>query len=142
MSDGVLRILFIGEEPSKTATEKAWKWGDMHLCSKTLLEAFDAAGFPHNQANFENIFENGEVKKEVVRKVRVRAMSKPVVAMGKKVQKVLNSHGIPHIPMIHPAARGEIRKTENFQAHVQEVIELIREKYPVTEEEGDSSEIH
>ena len=137
MSDGLLRILFVGEEPSKTAKERAWKWGDRHLSSKTLLEAFDAAGFPHNQANFENIFEDGVVKKEVVRKVRVRAMSKPVVAMGKKVQSVLNSHGIPHIPMVHPAARGEIRKTENFQAHVAEVLELVRKKYPVIEEENE-----
>ena len=34
--DDLLKILFVGEEPSKTAIEKAWKWGDDHLCSKTL----------------------------------------------------------------------------------------------------------
>jgi len=127
--DDLLKILFVGEEPSKTAIEKAWKWGDDHLCSKTLLEALDAAEFPRDQANFENIFHEGVVNKENIRRVRVRAMKKPVVAMGRKVQDALNSHGVPHIPMIHPAARGEIRKKESYQSHVKEIITQVKEKY-------------
>ena len=127
--DGLLRILFVGEEPSKTALERAWKWGDDHLCSKTLLEALDAADFPRNQANFENIFEEGVIKKEIIRKVRVRGMTKPIVAMGRKVENALNKHGVAHIPMIHPAARGENRGKELYQSHVKDIINQVKERY-------------
>lgn len=124
-----LNILFVGEEPSKTAIEKGWKWGDDHLCSKTLLEALDAAEFPRDQANFENIFYEGVINKENIRRVRVRAMKKPVVAMGRKVENALNQHGVPHIPMIHPAARGEIRKKELYQSHVKEIITQVKDRH-------------
>jgi hypothetical protein len=121
-----MSVLFVGEEPSETAKANGWKWGDGHLCSKTLLEAFDFAGFPRHKAEFLNLFTDGQINKKNLN--QIRASLTPVVGMGNKVQKVLNRYGVRHIPLIHPAARGSIRRTENYQQHVKEQLTPILEK--------------
>ena len=128
-----LNILFVGEEPSETAKKKGWKWGDLHLSSKTLIEALDAADFPSQNAVFENLFIEGQIDKQALN--RVRCGRYPIVAMGRRVENALNRYGVIHTPMVHPAARGEIRKTENFQDHVREIIEEIKDKYSVSQKE-------
>jgi uracil-DNA glycosylase len=121
-----LNVLFVGEEPSETAKRKGWKWGDLHLCSKTLIEALDAAGFPAQNAVFENLFIEGQIDKQALN--RVRSGRYPIVAMGRRVENALNRYGVMHTPMVHPAARGEIRKAENYQSHVREIIETIKQR--------------
>ena len=128
-----LNILFVGEEPSETAKKKGWKWGDLHLSSKTLIEALDAADFPSQNAVFENLFIEGQIDKQALN--RVRCGRYPIVAMGRRVENALNRYGVIHTPMVHPAARGEIRKTENYKAHVREIIEEIKDKYSVSQKE-------
>ena len=128
-----LNILFVGEEPSETAKKKGWKWGDLHLSSKTLIEALDAADFPSQNAVFENLFIEGQIDKQALN--RVRCGRYPIVAMGRRVENALNRYGVIHTPMVHPAARGEIRKTENYQDHVREIIEEIKDKYSVSQKE-------
>jgi len=114
------KILFIGEEPSKTARERGWKWGDEQLCSKTLLEALDSAKVPRNHCIFENLFQDDVVRPEVL--ARLQKTRLPIVAMGKKVQRVLSNHKIKFVPLVHPAARGKIRKTALYQQHVLDTI--------------------
>jgi hypothetical protein len=45
-----------------------------------------------------------------------------ILAMGRLVERELVRRGIPHRPMVHPAARGRIRKRERYVEHVREVL--------------------
>ena len=123
-----MRLLFVGERPSLTAQIRQWKCGDFHLSSKTLLEALTVCQFPRERADFVNIYNvKGEIDKNAVEYIRNRSLSSIVVGMGKLAQKALAHHQIGHIEMIHPAARGRIRKRELYQEHVREVIEAAQE---------------
>ena len=46
-----------------------------------------------------------------------------IVAMGAKVQKALRAEGINFIPIVHPAARGAIRKKERYIEHIREALD-------------------
>jgi hypothetical protein len=46
--------------------------------------------------------------------------------MGRVASSVLSRHDIAHVQMVHPAARGRIRKKERYAAHVQEVLKCCR----------------
>ena len=133
MSKNRLKILFIGEEQSKKAIENNWQWADKRLCSKTLHEAIEQTKFKV-EPFFLNLFENGNVNQIVIANLKggyIRIMEfDALVALGKKVQKVLGNQKIPYVPMIHPAARGKIRKSTNYSNHVQECLKGIHsEKY-------------
>jgi hypothetical protein len=52
-----------------------------------------------------------------------KARGATVLAMGRLVQAELARRHIPHRPMVHPAARGRIRKRERYVEHVREVLE-------------------
>jgi hypothetical protein len=45
-----------------------------------------------------------------------------VIAMGRKVQRELERKGFPHLRIVHPAARGTIRKKERYAAHLRAVL--------------------
>lgn len=47
-----------------------------------------------------------------------------VVAMGRKAAAVLVGWGVPHLTIVHPAARGRIRKKERYAAHVRTALSL------------------
>ena len=122
-----MQFLFVGEEQSRTAKERGWVWGDPQLCSRTLLESIDESGvFSRENARFINLFENGTVQESAVQ--FIKEFSSAVIGMGKKVQKELTKNGIGHYPLIHPAARGKIRKRELYHAHVRETLTDIIEK--------------
>jgi hypothetical protein len=89
-------------------------WVDGRLAAKQLFDALNAVGIPPNQRSFTNLFEHRGL---AVTRHHLRAGSK-IVAMGKKVQRELTRRGIPHIPIVHPAARGTIRLKSNYAAHV------------------------
>ena len=119
-----MQILFVGEEPSKTAKEKGWVWGDEQLCSKTLLESIDQSGiFSRENARFINLFEDGSVNQDSIQ--MIKDFKSSVIGMGNKVQRALTKNNIGHHALIHPAARGKIRKTELYQAHVKKVLSSI-----------------
>ncbi len=118
-----MQILFVGEEPSKTAKEKGWVWGDEQLCSKTLLEALDKAGVHRESLQFINLFEDGSVNQDSIQ--MIKDFKSSVIGMGNKVQRALTKNNIGHHALIHPAARGKIRKTELYQAHVKKVLSSI-----------------
>ena len=120
----IVNILFIGEEQSPTAKKMGWEWGSEHLCSKTLLEAFDTCeNFERENAKFINLFSEGTLNQESLE--FIRNCKSPTVAMGQKVQRALKKEGLDAWEMIHPAARGKIRAKEKYAAHVREVIDRV-----------------
>ena len=108
------KYLFVGENRSYLAKKMKVTWKDGRLAAKQLFDALDAIGFPKNQCEFCNWFEGG--------KGMVRNWDGPIVAMGTKVQKALRAEGINFLPLIHPAARGAIRKKERYIQHVREIL--------------------
>ncbi len=109
-----MRYLFVGENRSHLAKKMQVTWKDGRLAAKQLFDALDAIGFSRSRCEFCNWFEGG--------KGIVRSWGGPIVAMGAKVQKALRADGIDFIPLIHPAARGAIRKKERYIQHVREML--------------------
>ena len=107
-------ILFVGEERSPTAIEKGWTWKDRRLAAAHLSKATDALGLDWNSLYFKNVFED-DIED-------IRSFNGIIVAMGRKVEKELKKHGIEHLYIHHPAARGKIRIIENYKVHVREQL--------------------
>lgn len=118
------KFLFVGERRSAKAIRMGVTWLDRRLCSKNLHEALEEIGIDPKQCKFSNIFEDekdfDDVNLLALRSIRDLADDYQVVALGRKVESVLLRHHIAHIAVIHPAARGTIRKRENYIAHLRE----------------------
>lgn len=123
-------FVFVGENRSKLAQDKGWSWqecqrtGIPRLAAKPLWEALIAININPDKQIFFNLWDDEwkpirSVPKEL-KELTERGLE--VVAMGQKVHKQLEKLGIPHREMIHPAARGKIRKTSLFRAHVKKVL--------------------
>jgi len=122
-----IKILFVGEEPSKTALSKNYSWEDGRLCAKQLFDAFKSNGYHSSDAEFINLFHNGDVLVSSLN--LIQQSKKPIVAMGRKVQKALDIHNVSYQPMVHPAARGTIRNKENYSLHVKETLKAVYKHY-------------
>lgn len=123
-------MLFVGERPSQRALSLGVTWKDGALCAKQLFNALRSLGLEPTKMVFDNVFEpvgSGPeiVNYKAIRRIRAKAKQRKVVAMGKKAAKVLTKYKISHIMIIHPAARGKIRKTELYAQHVKEKLCLI-----------------
>lgn len=59
----------------------------------------------------------------VLRRLKRESLDRRIVAMGVRVRTTLQRHGIPHLAVVHPAARGTIRRRACYQAHVRSVLE-------------------
>lgn len=92
-------------------------WSDGRLAAKQLFDALDALGIRPEQRAFVNWFETGGPAR-----VRQLAADYTLVAMGRKVQAALDAVGITYIALIHPAARGRIRRKEIYAAHVAQAL--------------------
>lgn len=107
-------ILFVGEERSPTAIRMNVTWKDKRLCAGHLSKATDALGLNWDELCFKNVFED-DIED-------IKSFNGVVVAMGRKVEKVLKKHQIKHEFIYHPATRGTVRNIENYKAHVREQI--------------------
>jgi len=118
----MMRILFVGERRSPRAIQMGVTWKDRRLAGKQLFDAFDTLGIDPSKFEFTNVFETEDFfdHLEIATEENI-----PIIGMGRKVQRVLSNMDIEHIPMIHPAARGSIRKKERYAGHVNEVISQI-----------------
>jgi hypothetical protein len=110
-----MTILFVGERRSSLAIRMGVRWENGRLAAKQLFDALKACGLEPSAHRYTNWFEWGGKK-------AVRLHEGPIVAMGRKVQRELVRRGITHTPMIHPAARGLIRKKERYIAHVRRTL--------------------
>ena len=119
-------FVFVGEKRSNRAIELGVIWQDKKLAAKSLLEALEANGIDPQKQIFLNLFFDGEGHKmieESAEKIKGLADDGAViVGMGKLVQSYLEELNINHLKIIHPAARGKIRKSENYIAHIAEVL--------------------
>jgi hypothetical protein len=114
--------IFVGERPSNTAIAKGWTWEDGRLAAAQLFDALIACGFEPAQQIFLNIFysDRDEVNPDSVELLDAAILSGiEIVAMGNKVSKSLNTLGIQHITIVHPAARGKIRKKELYKQMIE-----------------------
>jgi len=125
------QLIFIGECRSPTAQRKGWSWTDGRLAAKPLFEALEAMGIEPLDHLFYNLFHDPPARRNVrrwrptvnegiVSGLCVQVRGRVVVALGKRVSAELVKRGINHVALVHPAARGRIRKRERYIAHVAE----------------------
>ncbi len=109
-----MKYLFIGEERSKKAIEMNVHWKDGRLAAKQLFDALEYCGIDPKTIKFYNCFD-GRHEKKIFHSYGLYQF----VAMGNKVAKWLRQNGMnDFIQIVHPAARGEIRRKENYFNHV------------------------
>lgn len=122
------RYIFIGECRSLTAINRGWSWKDGRLAAKPLFEALEAMGVDPSAQEFCNLFtdppRNHRGKYEprinhgIVSGLLAIRSNVILVALGQRVSRTLTELDIRHVALVHPAARGKIRKRERYIAHV------------------------
>lgn len=120
-----MNYVFVGERRSATAIKRSWHWTDRRLCASTLLRILEELGVDHkNDCLFLNAYDDkGRPQYDNLREIHNRGVEGwVVIGMGRTVQKILTNEGITHRQMTHPAARGTIRKHENYKLHVKDVL--------------------
>ncbi len=120
-------LVFIGECRSLTAKRQGWSWKDGRLAAKPLFEALNALGIDPAKCQFFNLFTDPPSVPTVSSRRVAKARScvhhgYQLVALGQRVSRELTKRKIDHIAIVHPAARGKIRKRERYIAHVRERI--------------------
>lgn len=108
------KYLFIGEKRSNTAIKMNVTWVDKRLAASHLSKALEYIGIDWDDCEFMNVYEDNPKDIENFNGVKI--------AMGRKVEKELNKLNIEHEFIFHPAARGTIRKIDNYKNHVKERI--------------------
>lgn len=122
------RFLFVGERRSPRAISMGVRWEDGHLAARTLHAALSVAGVALSDCRFINLFDDstGALDQQNVAAIHsALAAGMQVIALGRLVQNSLRQLGIPHVEMVHPAARGAIRARERYQAHVADVLQGV-----------------
>lgn len=124
--------IFVGENRSKTAQEKGWSWqecqtsGKPVLCAKPLWRALSQKGLElnPNEQVFFNLWDDEWKPNKYIPDIlkELAEDGETVVAMGQKVHHELGTLGIPHKLIIHPAARGIIRRSSLYDAHVKKIL--------------------
>lgn len=114
-------MLFVGERRSNLAIERGWRLADGRLAGKQLFDALERCGINPRHCQFTNWFERGGK----VAVTRARAQGLAVIALGQKVADALAERRIECIVLVHPAARGRIRKKHRYAAHVRARLKKI-----------------
>lgn len=125
-------MIFVGERQSPKAARYGHTWETRQAASATLHRALHAAGVDVTTVEFANLWGTPGLKdpkrppsRATLRRLRAaHHAGQRIVAMGALVQRELARHRIPHVPLIHPAARGKMRKAELYDAHVRERLGL------------------
>jgi hypothetical protein len=108
------KYLFVGERRSDLAIKMNVTWVDKRLAAAQLVRALEPIGIKWEECDFCNVFED-DIE-------YIRNHKGIVVAMGRMVEKELKRNKIKHEFIYHPATRGTVRKTENYQLHVKQQI--------------------
>ena len=114
-----MRFIFVGEKRSDLAEEKNWRWEDGQLAAKQLFDALRDNHIIPERHIYVNLLD-GSISARSLKYLQSDGYI--IVGMGKKVQSKLTEEGIPHTSIIHPAARGTIRKKENYSQHIKEQL--------------------
>src|SRR5262245_6407473 len=118
-----LRFLFVGERPSRRAVRIGATWQNGKLSGKTLREALLSLQLDPSVHHYLNLYplpqshDDAVWEEETCREImRLSRHGYVVVGLGRLVSERLRVHRIPHLFMVHPAARGAIRKKERYHA--------------------------
>ena len=96
-------------------------WEDGRLAAKQLFDAILALGIDPQRCEFVNWRERGGR-----RRVRQHYQSGgTLIGLGRKVQRELADFGFRHLSLTHPAARGTIRRKDQYGKHVANVLSAI-----------------
>jgi len=122
-----MKYLFVGEKRSKKAKQMNVTWQDGRLAAKHLFEALNRINLDIKNCSFKNIFKEID-NKDVINKKAISEINKfdgKIVAMGRKVERILKKEHIEHLFIFHPASRGTIRKIDNYCKHVKDRLNEI-----------------
>jgi hypothetical protein len=125
---GGTQMIFVGERQSPKAARYGHTCENGKAASATLHRALLAAGVDVASVEFANLWRAPGLKdpkqppsRATLRRLRAaHRAGQRIVAMGALVQRELTRLSIPHVPIIHPAARGKMRKAELYDAHVRD----------------------
>jgi hypothetical protein len=125
------KFLFVGERPSPRAAAVGATWRNGKLCAKNLHDALLVNNIDPTKCEFVNLWETpglGACEEEpYLWPIRSGlAVGMTIVALGNLVSRELIRAELPHLKLIHPAARGTIRRTENYRAHVGMVLRGVQ----------------
>lgn len=127
VANAVRRFVFVGEKRSKRAILMGVTWENGRLAAKTLHDALRAVGLDPVDQRFLNLYQDdlpGVLNPAALDQIRdLLRKGWVIVGLGRIVQATLQRFGIPHRPMVHPAARGAIRSRARYQRHVARVLE-------------------
>ena len=113
-------MIFVGERRSRRAVVSGVTWRDGRLAAKQLFDALISCGITPAHHEFVNAFERG-CHAKIMRYLRT-ARDPVVVGLGRLAQARLESWGFRHLKLVHPAARGAIRRKDRYAAHVRFVL--------------------
>lgn len=124
-------LVFVGERRSRRAIRLGVTWDDGRLAARTLHEALAACGIDPRRHIFVNLFLDPSIAGDapappavdramVAQLAACAALGARLVGLGRLVQGVLAREGLPHLALVHPAARGALRRREVYHAHVAE----------------------
>ena len=124
------KYLFVGERQSHQAKKIGATWSNGKLAAKQLHDALRALNIDPANQRYVNLWSRpgvGPIKDYVDVSALVYiaesiAMGYTVIGMGQLVSKELARRAITHLLIVHPAARGAIRKKERYAAHVGSVL--------------------
>ena len=131
-------IYFIGEKRSGQAIKNNWHWEDNVSTARFLLGCLLEIGIDKSNIIFFNLWSDDGILNRTLIDVLdnlSKYFENTIVGMGNTVCNELDRHGIKYIKIIHPAARGKIRKKELYTQHLKErlgwtvVTDDILEKY-------------
>ena len=114
-----MKILFVGEKRSPKARQMKVTWKDGRLAGKHLMTAIERAKLDVENCDFMNVFRE-ILAEDIVNKnavATIKNFNGTVVAMGRKVEKVLKNEGINHEFIYHPATRGSHRNIDKYCEH-------------------------
>lgn len=114
-----MKILFVGEKRSPLARKMKVTWKDGRLAAKHLFTAMEYCNLDITNCDFKNVFRE-ILADNIVNKTAVREIKRfdgVVVAMGRKVERVLKNNAIEHEFIYHPATRGEVRNVQKYCEH-------------------------
>lgn len=121
------RYVFVGERRSPKARAMRVRWRHGRLAAKQLFDALYACGLDPHMHRYRNWFQDGDGPRvrrpQVVSELRrLRAQGLLLVAMGKRIAAAMTVAGLPHVAIVHPAARGTIRTKHLYCAHVRSAL--------------------
>jgi len=127
------RYIFVGERPSISAWKFTKQWSDGAYAGKQLKDAIDKIDcLEFADITFCNLWTKptemstpATDKKDLSKTLDEIIQYSPwwiIVGMGKIVQEKLDEYGIRHLKLVHPAARGLIRRKDRYLKHCTEVL--------------------